>query len=173
MYEIYKFDLHLGQRHDNLITPISLMSGDEEAYQFEITINDHLGYMDSISWASATIDFLLPDGSVHQNQPVTITDSAPDKLTYSLGTTEVVIPGTVKASILLVAGATKITTQIFEFKVLENIFRGPSVEQATVASLGVPKITKAGMAPTSPSEGDFWYNTTTKLMYFWNGTAWA
>ena len=41
------------------------------------------------------------------------------------------------------------------------------------AGISIPKIYKVSTEPTTQVVGDFWYNTTTNIMTYWNGTAWV
>jgi len=173
MFEQYTFSLSLGDRDINRlkITKIGLTTGDVDAYEFVVSIEDHDGYASDLSWVTgAEISFLKSDGSAWPAQPMDISLKANGIVSYQLGEEEIQVPGNVISSIKLSGGTTIITTERFLFTVSEDIF---NVAPVVSTGISIPKIYKVSTEPTTQVVGDFWYNTTTNIMTYWNGTAWV
>jgi hypothetical protein len=117
--EKYVIPLLLGQRNEILTSPACLVTDDIQAYTFEFSIKDNEGYPVDTSWVtSAVIKMSKPDAEVITG---TVNIDENGIFTYTLGTNELAVEGYVLSMLQLHGGATRISTQIFRFRVIHEI----------------------------------------------------
>jgi hypothetical protein len=113
-------------------TDIRVTCNDAEVNVLTIEVYDGTTEIDYSEVASGTITFVKDDGNVVQGD---LTINA-GNITYTMGTNEIAIPGSVRASVQLYGSSDeRLTTARFRFYVDEDLISASSVESTTEYSI--------------------------------------
>lgn len=124
------FDVNLDLMNSEyqLIDGIEVVSGDTEANVFNINLLKDYQPV-NVTGNTAVIVFLKPDNTtVYQN--LTLVDAAAGKFTCTLSSQTIVIPGKVRAEVILYEGTKRLTSTRFEFIVRKSLLNENTVESS-------------------------------------------
>jgi hypothetical protein len=109
-------------------TEIIVTSNDVDVNNLTITVFNGSTEVTYTEISTATITFVKDDGNVVQGD---LTVNA-DSLTYTMGTNEIAIPGTVRASVQLFGAAgERLTTAKFKFRVERDLITESAIESTS------------------------------------------
>jgi hypothetical protein len=124
------FDVNLDLMNSEyqLIDGIEVVSGDTEANVFNINLLKDYQPV-NVTGNTAVIVFLKPDNTtVYQN--LTLVDAAAGKFTCTLSAQTIIIPGRVRAEVILYEGTKRLTSTRFEFIVRKSLLNENTVESS-------------------------------------------
>lgn len=154
------FDVNLDLMNSEyqLIDGIEVVSGDTEANVFNINLLKDYQPV-NVTGNTAVIVFLKPDNTtVYQN--LTLVDAAAGKFTCTLSAQTIIIPGRVRAEVILYEGTKRLTSTRFEFIVRKSLLNENTVESSneftalTEALAEVEELKRTGLKGDPGPKGD-------------------